>query len=621
MAKLTLRRAQVISPFGVGALCEIDGQSFFIRGTASWRGGGNLADVSLPSLVKRLPGVRALKRPEFELPVTRFPRWHFCPACRQMTYWTADMDKREEGKPLPTPRCSKKACKSRQLVPMRFVAMCDLGHLDEIDWHFWVHRSAQKAETGSCDPKAARMSFTVSGKGGGDFSSMLIACSCGAKRSLEGISEGPLPQKCWSKQPGEYSDRKDCAGSPRSGGKPSAWMEPRGSSALHFASVLSALDIAQAGVGGHALKRFLDDSVVQRCIEYARKRLAKGKLDASDLEDEFEEEVRADAGRLGVDVAAAWEAFNDAVLAVGEEEGEEGGDALEAQPQRGILAEEFPVLASEGGFIGRTLVCKAGPAPAAFGLDRLFKKVVQVERLREVRVFRGFQRKDIGKDNPVIPPDLGRGGVNWLPAIEVSGEGIFLEFRQDALLDWKEANYDAIEAFTKSQLVKGEQAGLPAKMGFYPSAELILLHTFAHLLINQLSFDCGYSSTSLKERIYCGPPGDPYAGVLVYTADADSEGSMGGLVEMGGPGRVAEVVYRAVARSRWCSGDPVCRELEEQGVGGLNRAACHACSLVAETSCAFANTMLNRTLVSGTGKANASGAREPLGFFANVLGT
>lgn len=619
MAKLTLRRAQVISPFGVGALCEIDGQSFFIRGTANWRAKGNLADVSLPSLVKRLPGTRALKRPEFELPVTRFPRWHFCPACRAMVFWSASLDKREDGKPLPTPRCGKKSCKQRQLVPMRFVAMCDLGHLDEIDWHYWVHRSAQKAATGSCDQKAASMSFTVSGKRGGDFASMEIVCNCGAKRSLEGISEGPLPQKCWSRQPGEYSDSKECAGSPRSQGKPSAWMEPRGSSALHFASVVSALDIAQAGAVIHPLKAFLGDPVVQRSIETARKALAKGRFTATELEEECQDETSKDAERLGVDAAAAWQAFKDAVLAVEAEEVEEAGDALDAQPQRGILEEEFPVLASEGGFSGRTLECKANPPPAAFGLDRLFKKVVQVERLREVRVFRGFQRKDIGAANPVVAPDLGRGGVDWLPAIEVSGEGIFLEFRQDALQAWKDANFEAIEAFTNSQLIAAEQAGLPPKMGFYPSAEFIMIHTFAHLLINQLSFDCGYSSTSLKERVYCGPAPTPYAGVLIYTADADSEGSMGGLVEMGGPGRIAEVAYRAVARSRWCSGDPVCRELESQGVGGLNRASCHACSLVAETSCVFSNTMLNRTLISGTGRANARGVPEPLGFFAQVL--
>lgn len=113
--------------------------------------------------------------------------------------------------------------------------------------------------------------------------------------------------------------------------------------------------------------------------------------------------------------------------------------------------------------------------------------------------------------------------------------------------------------------------------------------------------------------------GDPVAFKAFKLANRAMLFSMANAKRASGPGRMAEVAYRAVARSRWCSSDPVCRELEEQGVGGLNRAACHACSLVAETSCAYANAMLNRTLVSGTGKANASGVIEPLGFFTNVL--
>lgn len=94
---------------------------------------------------------------------------------------------------------------------------------------------------------------------------------------------------------------------------------------------------------------------------------------------------------------------------------------------------------------------------------------------------------------------------------------------------------------------------------------------------------------------------------------------MGGLSEMGAPERLEEVIYRAVSRSQWCSGDPVCRELEAQGVDGLNRAACHACSLVAETSCTFSNVLLDRVLVSGDGRKNGRGAREPVGYFSKVL--
>lgn len=244
---------------------------------------------------------------------------------------------------------------------------------------------------------------------------------------------------------------------------------------------------------------------------------------------------------------------------------------------------------------------------------------MQVEKLREIRVFRGFQRREVKKENTLVPPDLGIGGVDWLPAIEVSGEGIFLEFKRAALTAWLEDNRDAIRDFSSLQLETSERDGLPSRMGFNANPVFVMVHTFAHLLINQLSFDCGYSSTSLRERIYCGPLNDLYAGILIYTADSDAEGSMGGLVEMAGRDSIAEVVYRAVSRSEWCSGDPVCREIEAQGLGGMNRSACHACSLVAETSCTFSNVLLNRVLVSGDGRKNGRGQVEPNGFFNPVI--
>jgi hypothetical protein len=201
----------------------------------------------------------------------------------------------------------------------------------------------------------------------------------------------------------------------------------------------------------------------------------------------------------------------------------------------------------------------------------------------------------------------------------VLGEGVFLEFSNSAIAAWRKKNEEQIEEFTRSHLISAEALGLPGRMGFNANPTFIMVHSFAHLLLNQLSFDCGYSSTSLRERIYCGTDSAPYAGLLIYTADSDAEGSMGGLSEMGAPERLEDVIYRAVSRSQWCSGDPVCRELDAQGVDGLNRAACHACSLAAETSCTFSNVLLDRVLVSGDGRQNGRGLCEPVGYFSKVL--
>jgi hypothetical protein len=614
MSTKSLRRAQLVSPFGVGSLCEIDGQSFFVKGTHRWPKGKNLQEVKLKSLTDRLRGVSRLLKPEFAVAVTRFPRWHFCPGCRAMVQWTAQDDRHESDEPLPVPTCKTKSCKKRALVPMRFVAVCDRGHIDEIDWYHWAHKNAQMADTGACSRQAARLTFSVTGRSGGDFKSMRVTCSCGAQNSLEGISERPLPQRCKGYQPGEGN-----SGCMDRDGQPSKmWMEPRGSSALHYASVISALDIAQATKGSALAKKLQHDSVFQSWVRLAQGQVENGSVGAALLPMLYKASMQQIADEHGAAIDDVWDCFIALVMPMDGSETPLPAPELEFS-QKDILADEYPVLASASGFKGTSLSTVAHPAPNRFGLDKLLERVVQVERLREVRVFRGFQRRDVGPENTLISPDLGTGSADWLPAIEVSGEGIFLQFDTKAVLGWLEENRHAIDNFTRPQLLAAEEADLPRRLGFNANPAFIMLHTFAHMLINQLSFDCGYSSTSLRERVYCGPETNLFCGVLVYTADSDAEGSMGGLVEMGGPDRIAEVIYRAVARSEWCSGDPVCRELESQGIGNMNRAACHACSLVAETSCTYSNILLNRVLVSGRGGMNGRGTSEPVGFFRDVV--
>ena len=58
----------------------------------------------------------------------------------------------------------------------------------------------------------------------------------------------------------------------------------------------------------------------------------------------------------------------------------------------------------------------------------------------------------------------------------------------------------------------------------------MMLHSLAHLLITQVSLECGYSSPAIRERVYAGEAG---YGILLYTGSPDSEGTLGGLVEIG----------------------------------------------------------------------------------------
>jgi len=288
--------------------------------------------------------------------------------------------------------------------------------------------------------------------------------------------------------------------------------------------------------------------------------------------------------------------------------------------QSEILETEFPVLAKNTPIKSNNLITNPHILDRNSNLRKYFKKIVQVERLREVRVFRGFQRLEFGSDNTLVKPHFNTDGIKWVPASEVFGEGIFIEFDESKIHDWYNESYKIISEATNHQIKTAEEQGLLNNSGIKPSSFFIMLHTFSHLLINQLSFDSGYSSTSLKERIYANEEKKRY-GILIYTTDADAEGSMGGLVEMGSLNYIEEAIYKAVTKSNWCSSDPVCRELDKQGVGGLNAAACHACSLISETTCSYMNVLLNRLLISGDGRLNGKNKPEAKGYFSDFINT
>jgi len=145
--------------------------------------------------------------------------------------------------------------------------------------------------------------------------------------------------------------------------------------------------------------------------------------------------------------------------------------------------------------------------------------------------------------------------------------------------------------------------------------KFLLIHTIAHLFINQLSFECGYGSSSLRERIYCDVENTSRSmnGFLVYTASGDAEGTMGGLVRQGNPGRLERTLIRTLRKATWCSYDPICIESAGQGPDSCNLAACHGCALLPETSCEEGNRLLDRAVTIGTP------GHPEMGFFEAFL--
>lgn len=243
----------------------------------------------------------------------------------------------------------------------------------------------------------------------------------------------------------------------------------------------------------------------------------------------------------------------------------------------------------------------------------LLQDLIEVKRLREIRVFKGFTR--LGGPNPPVPPNI-VGEETWLPAIELFGEGVFLVLSEKALRQW-EQQPSAIkiaeelqERFEASGL--GDQVRKNGGMQQPPNGRItprfILLHTLSHMLIRQFETSAGYPASSLKERIYCGTN---MAGLLIYVAVSDVAGSLGGLSELAKPERFLTVLSETFRKAEWCSLDPVCSEHEGQGPHQLNRSACHGCALIPEPACVVGNEILDRTLIKGD---HSKGICSPLEF-------
>lgn len=253
-------------------------------------------------------------------------------------------------------------------------------------------------------------------------------------------------------------------------------------------------------------------------------------------------------------------------------------------------------------------------APGAF--DSTLGGVTLVHRLRVVTALCGFTRISAPEpgDGRMTTRLETTGAPSWVPVVENRGEGIFLRLDEGAVQAWEAEAFDSelFHAMRSAHRAWREARGLDPGEG-WPGERFVLLHSLSHVLINELAIECGYSSASIAERIYSRSPGEgpePMAGVLLYTSAPDAEGTLGGLVSLGRAAELGPILRRALDRAGLCSSDPLCADHQpDAAAGALHGAACHACLLVAETSCERGNRYLDRSVLVDTFGHNG------LGFF------
>ena len=230
------------------------------------------------------------------------------------------------------------------------------------------------------------------------------------------------------------------------------------------------------------------------------------------------------------------------------------------------------------------------------------KSIALIDKMRVVNALVGFSRLtpiSSRDDNGYV--DIKKPETKWYPAYEVKGEGIFIEFDSNDLDVWVKNNPEVLE---RAELINHNynESFIGANHSRVITPKLLMLHTLSHLLITQLSFECGYSIASLSERLYCAENSDgaEMAGIFIYTASGDCEGTLGGLVRQGRSDTFPGILKKAIANAQICSNDPVCIMSRGQGRDSLNLAACHACGLLPETCCEERNGFLDRAMIVGT---------------------
>jgi hypothetical protein len=521
------------------------------------------------------------------VPMVRFPQIHFCRNgnCLRITKVPLYARGRKQ-----CPHCGKWG-----LAQVQFVAICVSGHAQDFPFREWVHRSLNPSCSG-----VMRLRST----GGASLGAQIVECDCGKSRSLARITEGSADDSYLSSTLSD-TERYICPGhTPWHGRETPAGCgnaikgSLRSASNVYYAVTRSSIYLPQSD--DPRVEEILDlfeshaalATVLQIYKDTGQRPLPPAGIIRNVARSDLE-------GFADPQIQAAVDAYFSDRQDVPREDSNDPHESETDFRRAEFLALREPQKHSE-------LESRAVPIES-YGawMAAHFTQVILVDRLRETRAMVGFERIV-----PEVPAQienrkkllrLKEDTPDWLPAALVYGEGIFLTLPEEQLNAWEAQS--GVSARTALLQHRFDQVAARRGLGdrTFPG-RFPLIHTLAHLLINRLVFECD-SSASLRERLYISNGPRPMAGLLIYTAAGDSEGTMGGLVRMGRPEYFTRVVRRALEDAIWCSADPVCMEIGStsgQGPDSCNMAACHNCALVPETACELFNRFLDRGLVVGS---------------------
>lgn len=551
-----LRPNQIITTFGPGSVVDAVKDSVTILDIPYWKKRGKkIIDGRLASYLK----VDAFYMPrtsfKHDIPVVTFPYWHVCSKCKRL------FDARESIESnldkylrygVNCPECNWRA------YPARFITICENGHMSDFPWRWWVHR-------GDTDCKGKMKIYSIGHTS--TLADMWVECSCGAKRSMSGATQAQNFEGvyCSGMHPFKpHSKHEHCE-------KP-VIPSQRGASNVYFAVTRSAISIPP---WINPLYNLIDEHL--RDIELLRDVIGEKEGVNKAYEKFFTAYAREEFD----------EAYERRMKNIKEFK------EIKRMEYEAITHHDDPTYQSNK----KHFKAEEDPLPEYF--KRYFKRIIRITRLREVRVLLGFTRVDApdpdadADEQPNVVYLTKGKDERWLPAVEVNGEGIFIEFNKQTLEKWlrnTEVKHIS-EKYAASYRAYCESKAWTIKVD--RNAVYVLMHTFSHLLIKQMAMSSGYSSSAIRERIYFD---GKMAGILLYTGSSDKEGFLGGLVELGTADQMTNLMRDAFQEALVCTNDPECMNTLPAGKNS-NGAACHSCCMVSETACENENRMLDRGLV------------------------
>jgi hypothetical protein len=600
-----VRPTQLLFTYGIGAVMDMPKMSGMIMGIDFWdkdkcrnineprllravraQLGSQVVNLKYPPILKDTnPYANTFEEASVGVPFSPFPRWMVCPQCRTLAPIDAGFFKLKTNpfKPHETcyihENCSRSKVKAPAVLPVNFLVACENGHMNDFPWRDFVH-----AGPSNCDGK---LELSDSGSAGGAGNVFVKCTRCEVSRPIRQAFDPKQREQSLPKCDGFHPH----LGRSGDDGIHKCGLQLRaialGASNSWFPITLSSLAIPTDAAGTEL------ENLVDKYYEDLSKAPSKDALSYICSLGSFPDLFRAGS------VDDVWNVLDKrksrSSIIEGKIDIKRPEWEIFSNPKFNMILDDFKLNTVE--------------SPPSF--KKYISRVVQVEKIREVRALIGFTRIDSPGDiidSGEIPVErrasISRRMPEWVPAGEVLGEGIFIQFNEEQLSKWE--NSPAIVNYAKSAYEAHKRwrkvRTIDEESGFY-GARYIFMHSLSHALMRQLSLECGYAAASIRERIYCSSEEDSekMAGILIYTAAPDSEGTLGGLVSLGAPDELDRIIRKSLIGAELCSSDPICSEHEFiHSHLSLHGAACHSCMFSPETSCEKGNRYLDRSLLANT---------------------